>query len=146
MIPPFDSKGKLPSGIHWATWDELAQRFGQSVYRRRLLAGLHAGLASLKRAGCATAYLDGSFVTDKAFPSDFDACWDVSGVNPALLDPILLVFDAGRAAQKAKYRGEFFPASARATAIGTAYLDFFQIDKETGDPKGVIALDLRGQL
>ena len=47
-------------------------------------------------------YLDGSFVTAKEFPSDFDGCWDPDGVDGAKLDPVLLVYDNLRAAQKAK--------------------------------------------
>ena len=42
---------------------------------------------------------------------DFDACWEEVGVAPELLDPVLLQFDAGRVAQKARYLGELFPAS-----------------------------------
>ena len=61
-----------------------------------------------------------------------------------LLDPVLLTFDEGRAAQKAKYMGELFPASIIANAGGLSFLDFFQTDKETGNAKGIIAIDLGG--
>ena len=40
------------------------------------MAGLRAALESLKSAGCRTVYLNGSFVTSKEAPNDFDACWD----------------------------------------------------------------------
>ncbi len=143
MIPPLESDGNLPSGVHWATWQEFAERFAATPYRLRLLAGLRAALDSLRGAGCQTAYIDGSFVTAKEVPNDFDACWDIDGVNPELLDPILLKFDDGRAAQKAKYLGELFPAQTREGGSGRAFLDFFQVDKETGNPKGLVALDLR---
>lgn len=82
-----------------------------------------------------TLYLDGSFVTSKQIPADFDACWDSAGVDPGLLDPVLLDFSGGRAAQKVKYRGELLPSSV--------FLDFFQIDKQSGRSKGIIVLDLR---
>src|SRR5438094_981503 len=110
MIPPFKSAGSLPSGIHPASWQQLTERLGATSHRRQLLAGLKAALTSLRVGGCRTAYVDGSFVTAKDVPGDFDACWDTTGVDPALLDPVLLVFDRGRAAQKAKYGGELFPA------------------------------------
>ena len=108
------------------------------------MTGLRAGLTSLRAAGCLTVYIDGSFVTGKDIPGDFDACWDIAGVDPTLLDPVLLTFADGRAAQKAKYLGEFFPSVADANPEGDAFLDFFQIDKETGEPKGIIALELGG--
>jgi len=54
----------------------------------------------------------------------------------------LLDFANGRAAQKASFGGELFIANAAATPAGTAFLDFFQIDKTTGDPKGIVAINL----
>ena len=65
-------------------------------------------------------------------------------MNPSLLDPVLLTFDNQRAAQKAKYGGELFLADAMADPAGTRFLGFFQRDKNTGLPKGIIALDLGG--
>ena len=63
---------------------------------------------------------------------------------PELLDPELLHFDAGRAAQKARYQGEQFPASIGATADGMSFLEFFQTDRETGRTKGIVAVDVGG--
>jgi hypothetical protein len=57
-------------------------------------------------AGCRRVYIDGSFVTAKNGPNDFDACWEADGVNPDLLDPTLLTWRDHRAAQKAKFGGE----------------------------------------
>ena len=142
MIPPFEASGNLPPGVHTATWSEFASAFGITPHRRALLAGLHAALENLRAAGCRYAYIDGSFVTAKRRPNDFDGCWDMEGVDPDRLDPVLLTFDRGRAAQKAKYRGELFPAQFAAHASGTTFLEFFQMDKE-GIPKGIIAMDLQ---
>ena len=51
-----------------------------------------------------------------------------------LLDPVLVDFSNLRAAQKAKYFGEFFPAHlpAERSAPYRMFLDFFQTDKGTG--------------
>jgi hypothetical protein len=86
-------------------------------------------------------YLDGSFVTDKESPEDFDGCWETEGVDFDRLDEVLLTFDPGRATQKAKYRGELFLADWRAEPLGTLFRDFFQRDRD-GNPKGIIVLDL----
>lgn len=144
MIPAFNEAGLLPPGIHWVSWADFADRFGHNVRRARLLVGLHLALQSLKSAGCQTLYIDGSFVTSKEMPNDFDACWEESGVNPDLLDPVLLVFDPGRQTQKDKFLGELFPASATADPNGTSFLQFFQTDRDTGRLKGIIAIDLGG--
>lgn len=143
MIPDFDADGNLPPGVHWATWQEFVQRFGMSPHRDKLLMGLRSALDGLKAAGCQAVYIDGSFVTTKSVPNDFDACWDTEGVNPDLLDPILLLLTNGRVAQKAKYFGELFPAQFSEGMTGLRFLEFFQIDKETGKLKGIIAIDLR---
>jgi hypothetical protein len=141
-IPASDADGNLPPGVHEATWEDVTARFGQTTWRTQLLAGLLAGLQSLRGAGCARAYVDGSFVTAKEHPGDFDVCWEAAGVDPALLDPALLDFSNKRAAQKQRFGGEFFIADTTAAPDGTRFLDFFQIDKNTGSHKGIIALNL----
>jgi hypothetical protein len=140
MIPPFDATGNLPPGIHAVAWDEFVARFGTTPRRLALLAGLKAALDSLGVAGCRRAYIDGSFVTAKPEPGDFDGCWDTDGVDPAQLDPVLLTFAHGRQAQKAKYGGELFFAAAAAEPTGTTFVDFFQRDR-SGQPKGIVVLD-----
>ena len=108
------------------------------------MTGLEAALENLEGASCRTVFLEGSFVTSTTRPNDDDACWDEAGVDPAALDPVLLTFDPGPATQKAKFRGELFPASVIADADGLSFLEFFQTDKETGRAKGIVALDLGG--
>lgn len=96
----------------------------------------------IKAAGGAVAYVDGSFVTGKEVPNDFDVCWDPNGVDLGMMDPVLLDFDNARANQKAKYGGEFFPSTVPADRAGRAFLEFFQTDKSTGRAKGIIGIDL----
>lgn len=143
MIPTFsDETGNLPPGEYPATWEEIVERFGHTPWRRRLLDGLKAALESLRAAGCRKAYLDGSFVTAKEEPGDFDACWEGEGVDGDLLDEELLVFDPGRATQKAKYGGELFVAEWAADETGAPFRAFFQQDRD-GNPKGIIVIDLK---
>jgi hypothetical protein len=98
---------------------------------------------ALRTAGYRRVYIDGSFVCAKKMPGDFDACWDTDGVDPEILDPVFLTFERKRAAQKRKYLGEFFPVSMTEGGTGSTFLEFFQVDKETGRPKGIILLSLR---
>lgn len=148
MIPKFDpDTGNLPAGIHTATWRQIAARFGYTAHRQRLLTGLRAVLLALKAAGCRRAYIDGSFVTAKEHPGDFDGCWEVDGVDVDVLSsiaPTLLEFAHRRKAQKDAYGGEMFLARGRAEPSGTVFVDFFQRDKHSGEPKGIIAIDLEG--
>lgn len=132
----------LPPGIHLATLVEVEGCFALNPKRRVQFRGLVAALTNLWGAGCTRAFLDGSFVTAKPRPGDFDACWDPTGVDPAFLDPVLLTFENNRAAQKAKYHGELFPSTIPADLAGTIFVEFFQVDRFTGAPKGIVAIDL----
>ncbi|MCU1303503.1 MAG: hypothetical protein JWQ87_3787 [Candidatus Sulfotelmatobacter sp.] len=144
MIPDLDGDGNLPPGIHPVSWAEL-ERCGSNPHRRHLLSGLRRAAEVLRVAGCKTMYVDGSFVTSKDVPSDFDGCWERAGMSLLTLqaaDPVLLIFDSRRAAQKAKYFGELFPADMVEGGSGMTFLNFFQRDKDTGRAKGILALDL----
>jgi hypothetical protein len=143
MIPGFNRDGRLPPGIHWADLQEIESRFGFSERRRRLLGGLRSALEALRAAGCRKVYIDGSFVTVKHEPGDYDACWDIEGVQVESLDAVFLDFSNSRRAQKKKYLGEFFPAQMPEGASGRLFLEFFQMDKETGKSKGIVGLNLR---
>jgi hypothetical protein len=145
MIPLLGSDGNLPPGVHHATWDELVERFGGTEHRARLLAGLRSALCVLRTAGCRRVYINGSFVTAKEVPGDFDAVWDPAGVDVELLlrlQPAFGDFSQRRAAQKSIFRGEFFPSSLTEHGTGSTFLDFFQIDKLSGGSKGIVAVDL----
>ena len=135
-IPSFTRRGTLPPGIHEVAWPEFVLRFGFGICREELISGLKTALLSLRSAGCKAVYVDGSFVTAKMVPGDFDACWSLEGVDPERLDPVLLTFDNGRQAQKAKFGGELFPAEVPEGGSGRTFLQFFQTDKETGGPRG----------
>ena len=148
MIPSVDRvTGNLPPGVHEATWEEMQTRYGFTSRRRAQLAGLKLALDTLREAGCRQAYIDGSFVTAKVVPNDFDACWEMETVDFDLLDqldPVLLDWSSQRAAQKVKFGGELFIAETGADPSGASYLDFFQYDRDTGERKGIIAIDLGG--
>ena len=129
----------LPPGIHATPIQEFEKRFTFNDHRRKLFGGLQAVTGVLWNAGCTEVYLGGSFVTDKPFPQDYDGCWNPIGVDFSRLDPVLLNYDNGRIAQKTKYLGEMFIATL-SEASGKTFLEFFQIDKNTGSQKGVILI------
>lgn len=143
MIPAFDPiTGQLPPGEHPASWQDVYERFGHTRWRRRLLDGLLDASRLLNAAGGRRVFVDGSFVTAKQEPGDFDACWDADGVDFDVLDERLLTFDRGRATQKAAFLGELFIADGRADPQGNVFRDFFQTDRD-GRRKGIVVLDLR---
>jgi hypothetical protein len=143
MIPPFEpTTGKLPPGEHEATWEEVARRFGTTAQRQRLLPGLRTALDALARAGCRRVWLNGSFVTAKEAPQDFDLCWDRSGVEPHRLDPVLLDLTGKRAAQHARFGGAVWPADFVVESGNTILTDFQRDYRNDDRPKGIVVIDL----
>jgi hypothetical protein len=122
MIPEFDGNERLPPGIHQATWTEIVTRYATSTHRRDLLNGLFDALRSLKTAGCRVAYLDGSFVTAKEHPKDFDVCWDATGVIIERLDPELQDFSDKCAAQKRRYGASSIPRTGQPSPAACIFL------------------------
>ena len=104
------------------------------------MTGLLAACRNLASAGCCLVLLNGSFVSAKPLPNDYDGAWETVGVNPDRLDPVLLDFSNGRAAMKSKYLGELFPATSSAEP-GVLFRDFFQSDRD-GVAKGIVQIDL----
>ena len=73
MIPQLNpASGYLPPGVHHADWCEVAGRFAGNSHRGRLTDGLLAACLNLAGAGCGELLLDGSFVTAKELPGDYD--------------------------------------------------------------------------
>ena len=134
----------LPPGIHEASLDEIRMRFGTNRQREELFMGFTRGYRVLRDAGSQQIYLDGSFVTEKPNPEDYDCCWDMAGVDVEKLDPVLLDFSDKRAAQKRKYQGEFFPSSFQAAPC-EFFLDYFRKDKYTGQAKGILRVQSAAQ-
>jgi hypothetical protein len=138
MIPKFNNIGNLPVGVHDASWQEFCERFGYSEHRRKQIDGLMKGLIILKNYACNVVYVDGSFVTDKERPNDYDACWEFNINMDVYLDAFYYYnpefFAETSDEMKGKYLGEFHQASA--------LLQKFQTDKRTGERKGIIRLKL----
>lgn len=144
MLPAIDpTTGYLPVGEHNVTWDELQQQFGTTPRRVNLLTGLTLALNLLAAARIPRVYVNGSFISSKDAPGDFDACWDWDqSTDFSKLHSIFLDLASPRANQKSMFGGEIFPADAVADHLGTSYRYFFQKDTRTGVQKGILVLSL----
>ncbi len=145
MIPSFIIVPKalhpiLPPGVYDATINEFQKRFVTNEKRRELFEGMKKALKNIFESGCPQVFIDGSYVTAKPKPNDYEICWDMRSVNPALLDKTFIDFSNGTRDQKLKYLGEFFPVQAIEKGSGKPFLEFFQTDKESGNRKGIIRI------
>ncbi len=73
-LPPFDESGNMPVGIHRATLNEAAARFGSdSPQRARVTKVLKAIFRQARSTGSLTrCIVFGSYVTAKSAPRDVD--------------------------------------------------------------------------
>ena len=85
--------------------------------------------------------LNGSFVTTKFLPGDYNAIWDLDTVDVSLIDPVLLNFSKERSAMKNKYLGDLFPSQTNGIPAGVV-VEFFQTDRNEVE-KGLVRIDLR---
>lgn len=75
MIPKFNKNGYLPAGIHKASVGEIKKRFGTNPAPRKELFNNFLAIVRLlqkQREWIKNFFLDGSFVTSKESPGDFD--------------------------------------------------------------------------
>jgi len=145
MIPDFISYPGclwplLPPGIHDSDMNEIYSKFVYNQRRKDLFDGFKRGLDNIFLSGCPQVFLDGSYVTEKPFPNDYEVCWDPRFVDPDKLDSVFFVLDNHRQAQKQIYMGEYFPSILVEGSTGKPFLEFFQKDKATGNPKGIIRI------
>ncbi|MBE8971159.1 hypothetical protein IQ277_34670 [Nostocales cyanobacterium LEGE 12452] len=128
----------LPEGIYDLTINDVSKCFAGNSHRAKLFYGFKIATEHLFQAGCSQVYLDGSFVTSKAFPGDFDALWDTSNVDVKKVHPAFIMVHLGTGLQKQMFGGYFFPAGATEGISGKTFLDFFQTESFSGERKGII--------
>jgi hypothetical protein len=139
MIPAFSTNRTLPPGIHIATMEEFTARFAYNLKRKELLKKLIQFIDQIKTIGCKAIYIDGSYVTNKLIPGDIDICWENTGINLQIAFqkmPILY----NKNAMKLLYGFDVFPANIMEESSGRLFIDFFQKDKLTDLPKGIIKI------
>lgn len=86
MIPEFTDFGYLPPGVHPASLEEIAIRFGsESEIRRAQMDSLRWLVEIAKKAGVHRLIVNGSFATDVFEPNDIDCA--LLPANNFPLDP-----------------------------------------------------------
>lgn len=143
MALKFQPNGNLIEGIHIMEFEAFEKVFGTNEHRKKLITGLKLGISHLKACGCKRVFVDGSFVTTKELPGDFDSCWDEDGVDVLKLITdykTIVDFREERKYQKQLYYGEFFPMSQNGDPYNT-FLEFFQKDRDS-NKKGIVQINL----
>ncbi len=117
MIPAFDDNGYLPGGIHHATFEEIANRFGnESEIRGAQVESLRWLIDLAVKAGVLRIVVNGSFVSDAYEPNDVD-CALLIGPNY----PIDAEADAGLQQGLPFIQAQFLTQEAFDYYVGTLY-------------------------
>jgi hypothetical protein len=122
-LPTLDGHGLLPAGIHPGNEADLRDRFCWNSHRQQLFIQLIAFLAELRKDfPTEQVYVDGSFVTDKEFPSDVDLVLDGSMTRRAQLWKAVGMMQLDQNNIKAKYGVDFWVDIPG----GNSFTSFFQ--------------------
>jgi hypothetical protein len=144
MIPDFTENGRLPLGIHRATWDEFAERFvtfQRSDHRLRLGERIQSLYDEVRSSGIVRRFIiAGSYVTSKSEPNDFD-CLLV--LDPAIMEVSLAPFEYNVISQRIirrRFKGDIFTAFDHSEPL-REYLAFFQTARD-GQQVGIVEIEL----
>lgn len=127
-------------GIHDRTFEEVERMFNTNDRRKKIFEGFTNWARELKEAGCETIYVDGSFITKKPNPGDFDACWEAFATKNLPSNSMLLdASDEANEWRKIKFGGDIFPRHGN---YGDR-VEKWQYNCRTDEHKGIIRIDLR---
>ena len=147
-LPDFREDGWLPEGHHAATWEEIAARFGGTPGSRRaeVLASLLAWRDAARASGLGgLMVLNGSFISTKEAPGDFDLFFLYDEASEARIAAEGQARDLTQyqACREAGYLGDVFalPASLARVSPLLGGADMFDTDRN-GRAKGVVEVTL----
>ena len=123
-VPDFTENGILPAGIHSCSLPEAAQFLCVNDRRTEIWTGLTGFLNWSAHLPNPTAILiDGSYVTDKALPSDVDIVVDITTCQDQGQTTWLEAWDMHHVEVKQNYMVDFYPF---VVGEGNDFSAFFQ--------------------
>lgn len=147
-LPAFREDGWLPSGHHAAEWPEIGLRFGGGSGSRRelILNSLLKWRDAARAKGMGgRVVLDGSFVSSKEVPGDFDLVFSYDGATEALLrgDASARRLTDYQECHALGFLGDVFalPASLKQFSPALSGLDMFDLSRG-GMSKGGVEVEL----
>jgi hypothetical protein len=132
----------MPPGIHTVTLAEVEDKFAYNAKRKALFAGLNRVVSILSEANCPEVFLDGSYITTKEKPDDYDLCFEPTGLQRTEGLRALL---AAKENRKIEYLGDIF-ARLPEPPFYLDYVTNWQKDGRNDDViKGILRIKLRVQ-
>lgn len=109
-IPALTTDGYLPVGAHDCTLDDVETRFAGNPHRVQLLNDFRRFLQWLRITHGLDLpyYVDGSYTTRKALPSDIDFIIDISNATQQQIGTAMYLFAVEQSQMKANFRVDFW--------------------------------------
>lgn len=144
----FNDYGILDAGVHACTFHEAAEFLCGNQRRLEIWQGLTGFLEWSKALPSPTAYLlDGSFVTDKAAPSDVDVVVDITSCSKHDRENWINVWRNQHDHVKESYLVDFYPFIVGEGNDFSAFFQYVRMDEalRRGIPpeirKGILRVD-----
>lgn len=119
---------------------DVQTRFAYNRKRRKLFQALEKVISILRECQCPEVFLDGSFITKKEEPGDYDLCYEPTGI---VATDNLRTFFITRETRKEEYLGDIFVRMPQPPYF-VDYVESWQTDKRQDDVrKGILRIDLR---
>lgn len=130
-IPALTAHGYLPVGAHDCTLDDVEANFAGNAHRTQLLEDLRRFLDWLITTHGISLpyYVDGSYTTSKAHPSDIDFIIDISNATPLEIGTVMTLFAFNRSQIKADYRIDFLPYHPNASNDLRAFFQYVRTEE-----------------
>ena len=143
-LPEFRDDGWLPEGHHLTNWEEIMLRFGgePDSQRRQVLSRLLQWRDAVRKRGMGGfLILNGSFVSQKTAPGDFDCLFIYDDATEQMVkedEEAQALTDYLRC--KAEWQADIFAFPETTVRNHPAFcrLDGFDLHKSTRKPKGVV--------
>lgn len=147
-LPQFDKRGLLPPGAYGCTLAQARAIFAYNLRRELLFNALMRALQLMRQANLTgDVLIDGSFVTDKAYPDDVDVILDARGQSPNA-QGLALLFYINRTNELSKMGVHWFANLAGESGISKYnFNDFFHyVGAKTAATKQLQPQDKKGTL
>jgi hypothetical protein len=141
LIPIFNEYGVLPEGTYECTIEELKERFVTNFKRKLIFEGFLKLIDKLKGIHCKTIYVDGSYVTDKALPSDMDISFDYEEWDFAIL-MLGADFTSNQEYFKTTYKCNLYPSNLIISPDQQCFKEFLRNIKYSDNKKGILRINL----
>lgn len=146
-LPNFTNSLWLPPGVYPVSWSDISNSFSGQIGSKRhtVFSKLEKWVSDLRTLGVkGRLILDGSFISNKPDPSDFDCVLIVASETTHLLNDPQVADLVDYQRLKIRGFGDIFYFTEDALTTGSQLLqnvhEIFARDKDTNDEKGMVEL------